>query len=175
MVWPTVPEYHDDYYPSCCMKYLSQKNIPNKVLVDEKKLTSDVYLYGYDAEIAGQLQLQVMAFNGVNLNTVADGINEAFMLRRRDFFKGFGAYKAVKNRILSRAFRVLGKGFQLAEYEIFAGGAEFISQDVQKILGVSQQDVMRVYSTYIKDKPFVILAWPPQGTARVGVKRLCRG
>ncbi|MCG7815169.1 insulinase family protein, partial [Alteromonas sp. MCA-1] len=72
MVWPTVPEYHDDYYPlQVLSQYLSQgKNAPlNKVLVDEKKLTSDVYLYGYDAEIAGQLQLQVMAFNGVNLNT----------------------------------------------------------------------------------------------------------
>ena len=58
---------------------------------------------------------------------------------------------------------VLGKGFQLAQYEIFMGGAEFISQDVQKILGVSQQDVMRVYSTYIKDKPFVATSFVPKG------------
>ncbi|HAM20150.1 MAG TPA: peptidase M16, partial [Alteromonas macleodii] len=87
MVWPTVPEYHDDYYPlQVLSQYLSQgKNAPlNKVLVDEKKLTSDVYLYGYDAEIAGQLQLQVMAFNGVNLNTVADGVNEAFARFEKD-------------------------------------------------------------------------------------------
>ena len=89
MVWPTVPEYHDDYYPlQVLSQYLSQgKNAPlNKVLVDEKKLTSDVYLYGYDAEIAGQLQLQVMAFNGVNLNTVADGVNEAFARFEKDGF-----------------------------------------------------------------------------------------
>ena len=43
------------------------------------------------------------------------------------------------------------------------GGAEFISQDVQKILGVSQQDVTRVYSTYIKDKPFVATSFVPKG------------
>ncbi len=169
MVWPTVPEYHDDYYPlQVLSQYLSQgKNAPlNKVLVDEKKLTSDVYLYGYDAEIAGQLQLQVMAFNGVNLNTVADGVNEAFARFEKDGIssKDLARIKAGQETEFYQGLSsVLGKGFQLAQYEIFAGGAEFISQDVQKILGVSQQDVMRVYSTYIKDKPFVATSFVPKG------------
>ncbi|TKB02485.1 insulinase family protein [Alteromonas portus] len=169
MVWPTVPEYHNDYYPlQVLSQYLSQgKNAPlNKVLVDEKKLTSDVYLYGYDAEIAGQLQLQVMAFNGVNLNTVAAGVNEAFARFEKNGIsqKDLARIKAGQETEFYKGLSsVLGKGFQLAQYEIFAGGAEFISQDVQKILGVSQQDVMRVYNTYIKDKPFVATSFVPKG------------
>ena len=47
--------------------------------------------------------------NGVNLNTVADGVNEVPpALRKTDFFKGFGAYKSrSRNRILSRTFKRL--------------------------------------------------------------------
>ena len=169
MVWPTVPEYHNDYYPlQVLSQYLSQgKNAPlNKVLIDEKKLTSDVYLYGYYAEIAGQLQLQVMAFNGVNLNTVEEGINEAFARFEKDGIssKDLARIKAGQETEFYQGLSsVLGKGFQLAQYEIFAGGAEFISQDVQKILGVTEQDVMRVYNTYIKDKPFVASSFVPKG------------
>ena len=169
MVWPTVPEYDADYYPlSVLSEYLAKgKNAPlNKVLIDEKKLTSRVAMYGYDSEIAGQLQLQVMAFDGVNLNQVAEAIDVAFATfekegisaqdlarikagQETDFYKGLSS--------------VLGKGFQLAQYEIFAGGAEYIQKDVEKILAVTPQDVMRVYNTYIKDKPFVATSFVPKG------------
>lgn len=169
MVWPTVPEYHNDYYPlQVLSQYLSQgKNAPlNNVLIDKKKLTSNVYFYGYDAEVAGQLQLQVMAFNGVNLNTVAEGISEAFSLFERNgiSLEDLARIKAGQETEFYQGLSsVLGKGFQLAQYEIFAGGAEFISQDVKKILGVTQQDVMRVYNTYIKDKPYVATSFVPKG------------
>ncbi|WP_334059356.1 M16 family metallopeptidase [Alteromonas sp. S005] len=169
MVWPTVPEYHNDYYAlQVLSQYLSEgKNAPlNKVLIDEKKLTSNVYLYGYDAEIAGQLQLQVMAFNGVNLNAVAQGVKEAFArfedegISTEDLMRIKAGQETQFYQGLSS---VLGKGFQLAQYEIFAGGAGYISQDVEKILGVTQQDVMRVYNTYIKDKNYVATSFVPKG------------
>ena len=169
MVWPTVPEYHNDYYAlQVLSQYLSEgKNAPlNRVLIDEKKLTSNVYLYGYDAEVAGQLQLQVMAFDGVNLNTVAQGISEAFAVFEKEGISldDLARIKAGQETEFYQGLSsVLGKGFQLAQYEIFAGGAEFISQDVQKILGVTQQDVKRVYNTYIKNKPFVATSFVPQG------------
>lgn len=169
MVWPTVPEYHDDYYAlQVLSQFLSQgKNAPlNKVLIDEKKLTSNLYFYGYDSEIAGQLQLQVMAFNGVDLNTVAEGIDEAFALFEKEGISkdDLARIKAGQETEFYQGLSsVLGKGFQLAQYEIFAGGAEFISKDVQKILGVTQKDVMRVYNTYIKDQPFVATSFVPKG------------
>lgn len=169
MVWPTVPQYHDDYYAlQVLSQYLSEgKNAPlNKVLIDEKKLTSNLYLYGYDAELAGQLQLQVMAFNGVDLNAVYAGIEEAFACFEKEGIapEDLARIKAGQETEFYQGLSsVLGKGFQLAQYEIFAGNAAFISQDVKKILGVSQEDVMRVYRTYLKDKPYVATSFVPKG------------
>ena len=169
MVWPTVPQYHDDYYAlQVLSQYLSEgKNAPlNKVLIDEKKLTSNLYLYGYDAELAGQLQLQVMAFNGVDLNVVYAGIEEAFARFEKEGIapEDLARIKAGQETEFYQGLSsVLGKGFQLAQYEIFAGNAAFISQDVKKILGVSQEDVMRVYRTYLKDKPYVATSFVPKG------------
>nr|WP_231125046.1 pitrilysin family protein [Alteromonas mediterranea] len=169
MVWPTVPEYHDDYYAlQVLSQYLSEgKNAPlNKVLIDEKKLTSNLYLYGYDAELAGQLQLQVMAFNGVDLNAVYAGIEEAFARFEKKGIapEDLARIKAGQETEFYQGLSsVLGKGFQLAQYEIFAGNAAFISQDVKKILGVSQEDVMRVYRSYLKDKPYVASSFVPKG------------
>lgn len=169
MVWPTVPQYHDDYYAlQVLSQYLSEgKNAPlNKVLIDEKKLTSNLYLYGYDAELAGQLQLQVMAFNGVDLNAVYAGIEEAFARFEKEGIapEDLARIKAGQETEFYQGLSsVLGKGFQLAQYEIFAGNAAFISQDVKKILGVSQEDVMRVYRTYLRDKPYVASSFVPKG------------
>ncbi len=169
MVWPTVPQYHDDYYAlQVLSQYLSEgKNAPlNKVLIDEKKLTSNLYLYGYDAELAGQLQLQVMAFNGVDLNAVYAGIEEALARFEKEGIapEDLARIKAGQETEFYQGLSsVLGKGFQLAQYEIFAGNAAFISQDVKKILGVSQEDVMRVYRTYLKDKPYVATSFVPKG------------
>nr|WP_232367982.1 pitrilysin family protein [Alteromonas mediterranea] len=169
MVWPTVPQYHDDYYAlQVLSQYLSEgKNAPlNKVLIDEKKLTSNLYLYGYDAELAGQLQLLVMAFNGVDLNAVYAGIEEALARFEKEGIapEDLARIKAGQETEFYQGLSsVLGKGFQLAQYEIFAGNAAFISQDVKKILGVSQEDVMRVYRTYLKDKPYVATSFVPKG------------
>ncbi len=169
MVWPTVPQYHDDYYAlQVLSQYLSEgKTAPlNKVLIDEKKLTSNLYLYGYDAELAGQLQLQVMAFNGVDLNVVYAGIEEAFARFEKEGIapEDLARIKAGQETEFYQGLSsVLGKGFQLAQYEIFAGNAAFISQDVKKILGVSQEDVMRAYRTYLKDKPYVATSFLPKG------------
>ncbi|AGP82426.1 peptidase, M16 family protein [Alteromonas mediterranea MED64] len=169
MVWPTVPQYHDDYYAlQVLSQYLGEgKNAPlNKVLIDEKKLTSNLYLYGYDAELAGQLQLQVMAFNSVDLNAVYAGIEEAFARFEKEGIapEDLARIKAGQETEFYQGLSsVLGKGFQLAQYEIFAGNAAFISQDVKKILGVSQEDVMRVYRSYLKDKPYVATSFVPKG------------
>jgi zinc protease len=57
----------------------------------------------------------------------------------------------------------LGKGFQLAQYEIFAGNPSYITQDVQNILAVTTEDVMRVYQKYIKDKNFIATSFVPKG------------
>jgi len=63
----------------------------------------------------------------------------------------------------------LGKGFQLAQYNIFADDPGFINQDIQNILNVSTEDVMRVYNTYIKDKNHIVTSFVPKGDITLAV------
>ncbi|WP_225035512.1 M16 family metallopeptidase [Winogradskyella sp. SM1960] len=168
MTWPTVYEYHPDTYAlSVLSQYLTEgKKAPlNKVLVENQQLTSNVRMYQSSSEIAGQLMLSVTAFDKTNLNTVADAINLGF----RDFEMN-GISETDLNRIKAgqetNFYRglssVLGKGFQLAQYEIFAGDPGFINQDVKNILAVTPDDVMRVYNTYIKDQKLIATSFVPK-------------
>ena len=169
LTWPSVYEYHPDSYPlEVLASYLSKgKKAPlYKKLVEDKKITDAVDIYQYNSEIAGQYMLTVTAFKKTNLNAVMDGINEAF----KDFETN-GISKQDLSRIKAgqeTAFytnlsSVLGKGFQLAQYEIFAGNPSYITQDVQNILAVTTEDVMRVYQKYIKDKNFIATSFVPKG------------
>ncbi|MDI6031686.1 pitrilysin family protein [Flavobacterium sp. LB2P84] len=173
LTWPSVYEYHPDSYAlEVLASYLSKgKKAPlYKTLVEDKKLTDATDVFQYNSEIAGQYMLSVTAFEKTNLNDVMNGINEAFKN-----FEAEGISQQDLNRIKAgqeTAFytnlsSVLGKGFQLAQYEIFAGTPDYINQDVKNILAVTIEDVMRVYQKYIKGKHFVATSFVPKGEANL--------
>lgn len=169
LVWPTVPQYHEDSYAlDVLSQYLTQgKKAPlYKVLVEGEQLTSAVNMRGYNSEIAGQLLVQVTAFDQINLNDVATAIHTGFAT-----FEKNGISESDLNRIKARQetnfyqrlSSVLGKGAQLTQYEMFAGDAGFINKEVQHILDVSPEDVMRVYNTYIRDQNYIATSFVPKG------------
>ncbi|RDI53784.1 M16 family metallopeptidase [Flavobacterium glaciei] len=173
LTWPSVYEYHPDSYAlEVLASYLSKgKKAPlYKTLVEEKKLTDAADVFQYNSEIAGQYMLSVTAFEKTNLNDVINGVNEAFKN-----FEVEGISQGDLNRIKAgqeTAFytnlsSVLGKGFQLAQYEIFAGTPDYINQDVKNILAVTTEDVMRVYQKYIKGKHFVATSFVPKGESNL--------
>ncbi len=169
MVWPTVEQYNEDAY---ALDFLGDilsdgKKAPlYKVLVEEKKLTSQPYAFNSADQIAGKFRILVTANAGVDLDSIEAGIEEAFTLfekegvterdierikagQETDFYNGISS--------------VLGKSFQLAQYDVFAGDPGFISQDIENIKAVTKEDVMRVYEKYIKNKPFVLTSFVPKG------------
>jgi zinc protease len=168
MAWPGVPQYHEDSYAlSVLLDYLSNgKNAPlNKVLIDFEKLTDNVRFRQNNSEIAGQIMLSVTAFNQIDLNTVAKAIQDGF----KDFEnngiseKDLDRIKAKQETNFYRGLSsVLGKGFQLAQYQIFAGDANYINEDIKRILAITPADVKRVYNTYLKDRPFVATSFVPK-------------
>ncbi|MFV8347453.1 M16 family metallopeptidase [Flavobacterium sp. ZB4P13] len=173
LTWPSVYEYHPDSYAlEVLASYLSKgKKAPlYKTLVENKKLTDAADVFQYNSEIAGQYMLSVTAFEKTNLNDVMNGVNEAFKN-----FETEGISQQDLNRIKAgqeTAFytnlsSVLGKGFQLAQYEIFLGTPDYINQDVKNILAVTTEDVMRVYQKYIKGKHFVATSFVPKGEANL--------
>jgi zinc protease len=149
-------------------QYLTQgKKAPlYKVLVEEDQLTSNVRMYQNSSEVSGQFMLSVTAFNQTDLNAVAASIEKGF----KDFElngiseKDLSRIKAGQETDFYQGLSsVLGKGFQLAQYEIFAGDPGFINQDVKNILAVTSEDVMRVYNTYIKGKNYIATSFVPKG------------
>ncbi|WP_373056548.1 M16 family metallopeptidase [Zunongwangia sp. H14] len=169
MVWPAVEQYNKDAY---ALDFLGQvlsdgKKAPlYKVLVKKRELASQPYAYNSADQIAGKFQIQVTANAGVDLDSVEAGIEEAF-----DLFEKEGVTERDIERIkagLETDFyngisSVLGKSFQLAQYDVFAGDPGFIEEDIQNIKSVTKEDVMRVYNKYIKDKPFVLTSFVPKG------------
>ena len=169
LTWPSVYEYHPDSYAlEVLANYLSKgKKAPlYKALVEGKKVTDAAEVFQYNSEIAGQYMLSVTAFDKVNLNEVMNGINEAFAKFEKEGIsqQDLNCIKAgQETAFYNNLSSVLGKGFQLAQYEIFAGTPDYINQDVKNILAVSRDDVIRVYRKYIQNKPFVATSFVPKG------------
>ncbi|APU11242.1 peptidase M16 [Cellulophaga lytica] len=171
LTWPSVPEFHKDAYAlDVLSSYLAYgKKAPlYKILVEDKKLTDGVRMYNYSSELAGELTLSVTAFDTTELTSVNSAIQDAFAL-----FEKEGISDADISRIKAKQetsfynslSSVLGKGFQLAQYEIFAGDPGYVTEDVKNILAVTKEDVMRVYNTYIKNKNLVAVSAIPKGQA----------
>lgn len=169
LTWPSVPEFHEDAYALAVLTtYLSEgKKAPlYKTLVEDKKVTDNVSMYDYTSELAGQIGMDVTAFDTTNLTTVFQAVQEAL-----GNFETEGISEGDINRIKARQetrfysslSSVVGKGFQLAQYEIFAGDPAYITEDVERILAVTTADVMRVYTKYIRDKNFVAVSTVPKG------------
>ena len=169
MVWPTSHQYTDDAYALDFLAEIisSGKKAPlYKVLVKEKELTSRTTAYNNAQELAGEFHIIITANNGKDLDEVEKGIEEAF-----DLFEKEGVTDRDIERIkagLETSFyngisSVLGKSFQLAQYNVFAGDPGFIEEDIENIKKVTKEDVVRVYEKYIKDKPFVMTSFVPKG------------
>ncbi|WP_346837808.1 pitrilysin family protein [Microbulbifer sp. SAOS-129_SWC] len=175
LAWPTVPRYAPDSYPLAVLReYLSQgKRAPlYRVLVEDQQLTANVSMAAYESELAGQTQLRVQAFDGRDLDAVYRGINEAFALFEKEGIaeKDLKRIKAGQEIAFYNGLSsVLGKGFQLAQYQVFTGNAGYASEDIQRLLAVTAADVQRVYRKYIKGRPFVAASFVPKGQAQLAL------
>lgn len=176
MVYPTVEQFSDDSYAlSLLGELLSDgKDAPlYKVLVVEEKLTPSVSAFQGSSEVAGTFRVRIRAFPGTDLGDV-----EAAIVAALARFEDEGFTEADLARIKAQtetAFyngisSVLGKSFQLALYNEFAGSADYITQDIQKSLDVTSEDVWRVYNRYIKDQHFVQTSFVPRGDAGLAVE-----
>ncbi|WZL88537.1 pitrilysin family protein [Salinimicrobium sp. 3283s] len=176
MAWPSVPSYHKDSYAlEVLANYLSEgKNAPfYKELVANKKLTPNVQMFNYTSELAGQFMLQVRAYDGTDLDKVLSAVEETFRKFEKEGIseKDLKRIKAGQETAFYNSLSsVLGKGFQLAQYEIFANDPGMINKEINYILAVTPQDVMRVYKKYIQNKPFVATSFVPEGQKELALE-----
>jgi len=169
VVWPTPEEYNKDSY---ALTYLARilaegKKAPlYKVLVKEKQLTSDVNAYNYSMELAGRFTLSMRANEGKSLAEIEEGVKEAFRLFEEEAINqnDIDRIRAlIETNFYNGINNVFNKSLQLAFYNTFRDDPGFIVTDLENYKSVTIEDVMRVYNTYIKDKPTVVTSFVPKG------------
>lgn len=169
MVWPTLEQYTADAYALDILgEILSQgKKAPlYRVLVKDKELTSQTTAYNRSTELAGDFRISITANNGVDLDAIESGINEAFALFETEGVsdRDMERVKAgLETQFYNGISSILGKSFQLARYNVFTGDPGFITDDIENIKKVTKEDVMRVYEKYIKGEHYVMTSFVPKG------------
>ena len=169
LVWPTVEQAHPDAQALEMLLALltDGKEAPlNEVLIDEKKLTSGVGAFHQSAQIAGSAWITVRGFDGVGLDAVRAALDEGFAR-----FESQGVDEAALDRIKTMAeagvygglASVLSKSQSLATNDAVVGDPNFVDVELARLQAVTAEDVMRVYRTYIKDKPHIATSFVPQG------------
>ena len=174
--YPTVEQYHADSYAlNVLFEYLANgKSAPlYKMLVENKKLVPNANMYHQTSELAGQVYLIARAYAGVDLDEVNKGIDLAFEQFEKD-----GISEQDLKRILAtqetnfynQLSSVLGKGAQLAYYNIYTGDPGYAEKEIEAILGVTTKDVKRVYNQYIKNQHHIITSFVPKGKLNLAVQ-----
>ena len=169
MMWPTTQEYSEDSYPlSYLGQFLSQgKKAPlYKILEKERKLTSSQNAYNNSQEIAGNFAISVTANEGVSLNDVEKGIFDAFAMFEKEGFTEDDVERikaSQETNFYNGISSILGKSFQLASYNEYAGDPSYYKTDIEKLKSVTKEDILRVYNKYIKGKPYLVTSFVPKG------------
>lgn len=168
MAYPTAPlNTKDDAALDVLAEILagSQSSPLYKGFIESKKAVS-ANAYQYSRELAGQFQIVIRA----NSNSLlADVEKELQTILNEWEKKGATDDDIVKFRaqfqsnLYNRLSTVQGKGATLASYYTLGKNANNIKQVIAMNMSVTKEDVMRVYRTYIKDKPAVILSCVPKG------------
>lgn len=169
MAWPSIEQYNPDAY---ALRFLGQllgtgKKAPMyKVLVKDKKLTSRVSVYNSAMELSGKFNISVPANAGTSLAEAEAAIFEAFAMFEEEGIKESDLERikaGLETSFYNGISSVLGKSFQLARANEYAGDPGFILTDIENIKAVTIEDVQRVYDKYIKDKHYVLTSFVPKG------------
>jgi len=174
--WPTVEMFHPDSYALNALfsQLTSGKKAPfNRVLIDERKVTSSVAGYNREGEIAGMAQMAIRTYRDIDLDAVNAAVEEAFTL-----FEAEGVnedelrrYKVGNEVAFYGGLGSVGtKGTLLTSYSMYADDPSFAAEDLKRTLAVSSEDIMRVYNRYIKDQPHIMLSFVPKGQPDLAVE-----
>jgi zinc protease len=170
MAWPSVPVYHPDSYALDVLGDLltDGKSSPfYEVLVEEEEVAPAAFASNRSSELAGRFNLQVRAYAGVDLDDVQRAVESAFARFEQNGVPAdeLERVKAgYETSFYGGLASVIGKAFQLAQYNIFADDPGYVTEDLERLLGVTAENVLRVYELYVKDRPFVATSFVPRGS-----------
>ena len=175
-VWPTVEQYHPDSYALEILgSYLTEgKTAPfNEVLIDEEKLSPGLGAFSSTPEIAGAFYLITPSNAGTDLDDLMPAIDTAFARFEENGIpqKDLDRIKAgIEVDFYGNFNSALNKAIALSEYNLFTGDPSAYKNDLAGYRSVTPAEVMRVYKTYLKDKPAVITSFVPKGEPTLGLE-----
>jgi len=169
VVWPTVDQFHPDSFAlELLSEYLSiGKRAPlNEVLVDEQKLTSNLVAFNNTSELASEFYVRIDANAGGDLDELPGALKTAIQrfedngISQEDLDRIKAGYEV---QFYGQLENALGKAILLGQYNALSGDPERINSDIRKLQAVTTEDVMRVYTRYIKDRPYIATSIVPKG------------
>ncbi|MDZ4838439.1 MAG: pitrilysin family protein [Bacteroidota bacterium] len=121
-------------------------------------------------ELAGEFTFQISANPGSNLGDIEKEWRETLVEFEKRGVKPEDL-EAAKNQHLKRAYSTIesldGKAGQLAEFQIYLDNPNYISKDLNRYNNVTEDDVIRVYNTYVKGQKAMILSIVPKGESKL--------
>jgi zinc protease len=121
-------------------------------------------------ELAGEFVITVLPYPGTSLADIEKEIRQllADFEKRGITDDDLNRFKAQHEADEIRALQsVSGKASKLAYYQTFTGNPNYLKQDLDRYKAVTKEDVMRVFNTYVKNKPAVILSVVPKGKSEL--------
>lgn len=168
VTYPSVPAYDKDEAPLEVLSSILAED-KNSIFYQnfvKKQVAYNATVRNFSAEVAGLFFIGIYSMPNRNLAQMDSLIRSSLAEFEKkgvsdDDLKKFKAnYESRTVRSLSS---VSGKASQLAAYQTFTGNANQIKADMERYMKVTKEDVMRVYNTYIKNKPAVYLSVYPKG------------
>lgn len=163
IVYPTVPNYHEDMAAlQCLAQILGQGR--NSILFQnmvKPQLALQASASSQLSELAGEFGFQIIPSGTGTLADMEKLLQTALTTFEKrgvtddDLAKFKGGIEAQQINGLQS---VSGKVSQLAAFQTFTGNPNKISELLKMYASLTKEDVMNAYNTYIKNKPSVILS-----------------
>ncbi len=176
MTFPSVEQYHPDQWALDALGQIlsdGKRAALYKAVVEEAKVAPGVEAFNSSNELAGTFTIRVRANAGMNLDSVKAVINGALTSFDQNGFdiKDLDRIKAgLETDFYNGISSVLGKAFQLASYNEYAGDPGFIKEDIANIKAVTKEDVMRVFRKYVLNQNMIVTNFVPKGASDLAME-----
>ncbi|MBC6427597.1 MAG: insulinase family protein [Ekhidna sp.] len=173
--FPTVEQFNEDQWALDALGDIlseGKRAILYKEIVEGAKLAPSVSSYNSSNELAGTFTIRVRANKGTGLDSVRMVIDQALAKFDQEGFdvKDLDRIKAgIETNFYNGISSVLGKAFQLAQYNEYAGTPDFVKTDLAKIKAVTKEDVMRVFRKYVLGQNRIVTNFVPKGEADLAI------
>lgn len=142
-------------------------------IVTSKKLAPNVSAFHSAMELAGEFVVRVRGKAGTDLNDVKTGI-EAAMERLETEGVNANDLARIKaeqeTQLYANLSTILGKSNQMARDNEFSRDPAHAVKAAKAINDVTAEDVMRVFRSYIKDKPAIMTSFVPKGQSDLALE-----